>query len=102
MAIDERLTVGLGDVLAVQVECTNCQATVNYPVERWSPLMAAQCPACSEVLWEGQTDTVDALRSFARGLKALRALGKGQAFHIGLQAPRPADQATLATDLRAT
>jgi hypothetical protein len=91
MAIDDRVTVDVGDVFAVELACSKCQTTLSVPVDRWSPSqIQGRCPTCAEFWWGGQSvDTGKTLDALARALKALRGLGGDSLFRVGLQVPRP-------------
>jgi hypothetical protein len=95
MATDDRLTIDVGDLLAIQVECSKCGTVISYPPGVWDPPPAeGRCPQCAEFWWEPETSAREAMRTLIRGLRAVRELDeqKERFFRLHFQVRRP-DQA---------
>jgi hypothetical protein len=70
MTIINRFCPELSDIVAIQMECGNCHATISYPPAKWTP-KALECPSCSVTLVAGSTNNLSA------ELRALYALQEG-------------------------
>jgi hypothetical protein len=73
MTIINRLYPELSDILAVQLECRNCHATISYPTACWKPA-SLKCPNCSVTLVTGpeaHSKELSALSELAHSLKQL-------------------------------
>lgn len=88
MTIINRICFELADIVAVQLECKKCHATISYPKADWTPT-SLKCPNsnCSAALISGsageQSEELRALDEFATGLK--RILNNSQQFAFRLR-----------------
>jgi hypothetical protein len=69
-----RICPELSDIVAIQLECNNCHATISYPPATWKPSYL-KCPNCSVTLVEGSmqhlSDELRALFALQEGLQDL-------------------------------
>lgn len=47
MTIERRLVLGLGDILAIRLECVRCHATVSFALDQTISIPPV-CPGCHE------------------------------------------------------
>lgn len=93
MTVDDRVTIDLGDVLAIQCECPTCRTAVSYPPMGWQP-RAMQCPGCNRSWWNLGSNELQFLEQIANLAQAIlrdRADSKSaNPVRIKLQVKRPA------------
>lgn len=73
MTTTKRLYFEPSDILAIQLECKNCNTSVRFAVKGWKP-EARTCPRCEGVLIDDpttNTKAVDILRGLVESLSKL-------------------------------
>ena len=68
MTIINRICVELRDILAVRLQCKNCQSAISYLPKDWKPT-ALRCPNCDAIIIE--PSELRALELLAEGLRTL-------------------------------
>lgn len=90
MATDDRITIDVGDLLAIQVECLECGTAVSYPPSKWDPQAIIRCPTCMTYWWQGDTGPRWVWDNLVKGLMGLRDLKKEEEpFRLRFQVRRP-------------
>jgi hypothetical protein len=87
MTMDDRITVDVDALVAVWVQCTQCQTAISFATKDWTPPMALRCPGCAALLWAEGSGNAEVVRTLARALRGLRSMGTGDSFRIGFQLP---------------
>jgi len=74
MTIHNRFCPEVSDIVAVQIECTHCHATISYPPDGWNPI-TLKCPNCAVTLVTPmpQAKELMALAELSSALKTLRS-----------------------------
>ena len=87
MTIINRRCFEVPDIVAVQLECTHCGATISYPPGTWKPSYL-KCPNCSLTLVAGSLNQLSpelsALLALTDGLRELLTL-KNPEFRLRLE-----------------
>jgi hypothetical protein len=90
MAVDDRITLDLMDIQAIQLDCRQCPTSISCAPDKLSP-KALYCPNCGEVLLADNSEEIDLLRQFARTLRKFTdPRSKDYSFTLRLQVTNPA------------
>jgi hypothetical protein len=73
MTIVNRVCPEMSDIIAVQLECKHCRATISYPPDGWTPV-TLKCPNCEVTLVSPSPQSKEflALSELSGALKTLR------------------------------
>jgi hypothetical protein len=74
MTIHNRFCPEASDIVAVQIECKHCHATISYPPDGWKPT-TLKCPNCPATLVTALPEAKElmALGELSNALKILRS-----------------------------
>jgi len=87
MTIIKRIFFEPSDILAIQLECRKCGATISCGLKNWHP-EAARCPNCSVPLIEDIKD-VFPLKKLAEALNELLTYKDTLSFRLRLEFNQP-------------
>ncbi len=90
MTIHNRFCPEVSDIVAVQLECGHCHATISYPPDGWNPV-TLKCPNCPVTLVNPSPQSKDmmALSELSNALKILRDRSNNLGFKLRLEFDRP-------------
>jgi len=69
-------TVSLADLLALQVQCANCETTISFPLEDWYP-KGFECPKCQKEIWSRESAVNGAAERLGLDLRNLAKASEG-------------------------
>lgn len=90
VTIHNRFCPEVSDIVAVQIGCKHCHATISYPPDGWKSTTLGKCPNCSVTLVSPLPDAkeVMALGELSNALKILRSSSDLE-FTLRLEFERP-------------
>jgi hypothetical protein len=84
MTADVKYFLELGDILAIQLECSNCHVRSSFPVSKLRR-MPHECPHCKTDWVFPETDEEKAISAFLASLGRVADALKGRAFKMSLE-----------------
>jgi len=74
VTVDDRLFLDLKDIVAIQVECPECHATISSTPAEWHPKETI-CPNCPKTLWPAGGSEIQRLVRVADALREITTGG---------------------------
>ena len=85
MTAEVKYFLDLGDILAVQLECSGCKVRSSFPIQKLSKVPVV-CPHCKQVEWvKPDTDLDQTTSSFLVSLGRMAEILKAQNFTMSLE-----------------